>query len=648
MAIIKKMNRRILFITPPYHCGVVEVAGRWAPLTFAYLAGEIRKWGFEPFIYDAMTKQKGFPEIRKKIEELSPAFVATTAITSTVMDGLEILRIAKEVNPEIKTIIGGVHPTFMYEEVLKNDFVDFVVRGEGEITLSELLTCIEEDDNPEKIRGIAFKKDGGLIVTPPRPFINDLDSLDPAWDLIEWKDYRYFVIPNSRLGAISSSRGCNHGCTFCSQQRFWQRTWRARRPENVVREIEHLNREYGVNVFLITDEYPTNDRERWERILDLLIERNLGIYILMETRAEDILRDRDILYKYRKAGVVHVYIGVESTDQETLDMIKKDIKVETGIEALRLIHEHGMISETSFILGFPEETKESIQKTLKLSKIYNPDFAHYLALAPWPYAEMYNNLAPHIVTRDYRKYNLIDPVIKPVRMTIEELDRAIIDCYQSFYMGKLTEILNIRDEFKRHYILSSMKLIMNSSFIVNKLGSLGKIPPQVELLLKRLEGREKKEDFKVLITGSTVINRPVEEVFDFISDPLNWPLFVTGLEGIRSPSRRLRKGDTFEWSFKVRGIVIKGKGRVIEVINNKKIILQMQRFLPIREVITFQGFEDKTTLSIEAGYERPGKILSIFFKVVSGLLNIRQLQIILNNIKILLEKGSIEEQSAIG
>ncbi|MCX7793894.1 MAG: radical SAM protein [Thermodesulfovibrionales bacterium] len=642
------MNRKILFITPPYHCGVVEVAGRWAPLTFAYLAGEIRKHGFEPFIYDAMTKQKGFPEIREKIKEIAPAFVATTAITSTVMDSLEVLRIAKEVNPEIKTIIGGVHPTFMYEEVLGNDFVDFVVRGEGEITLNELLSCILKGDNPGKIKGIAFRENGHIIATPQRPFIEDLDSLSPAWDLIDWKDYRYFVIPNSRLGAISSSRGCSHGCTFCSQQKFWQRSWRARRPENVVREIEHLNREYGVNVFLIVDEYPTNDRERWERFLDLLIEKELGIYILMETRAEDILRDRDILWKYRKAGIVHIYIGVESTDQETLDLIKKDIRVETGIEALRLIHEHGMISETSFILGFPDETRQSIERTLKLSKIYNPDFAHYLALAPWPYADMYKELEPHIVTKDYRKYNLIDPVIKPVAMTVEELDRAIIDCYQSFYMGKLTEILNIKDEFKKHYILSSMKLIMNSSFIVNKLGSLGKIPPQVEMLLRKLEGgKERKEDFKILASGSAVINRPVEEVFEYVSNPENWPSFVSGLEDIKSPSRRLRKGDTFEWTFNVRGITLRGKGKVMEFINKKIIILQMYRLLPIKEVITFQGFEDKTTLSIDIGYERPGKILSFLFRVTIDILNIRQLHLILNNIKTILEKGNIERQRYI-
>jgi len=643
------MNRRVLFITPPYHCGVVEVAGRWAPLTFAYLAGEVRKYGFEPVIYDAMTKQHGFAEIRKTIEDLKPAYVATTAITSTVMDSLEILRIAKEVNPVIKTIIGGVHPTFLYHEVLSNSFVDYVVRGEGEITLVELLEAIENQAELEAIRGIAFRKDGRIISTPPRPFIEDLDTLTPAWDLIDWKDYRYFVIPNSRLGAISTSRGCNHGCTFCSQQKFWKQTWRPRRPEDVIKEIEHLNRDYGVNVFLITDEYPTNDRHRWERILDLLIERNLGIYILMETRAEDILRDKDILHKYRKAGVVHVYIGVESTDQETLDLIKKDIKVETGIEALRLIHEHGMISETSFILGFPEETRESIQKTLRLSKIYNPDFAHYLCLAPWPYADMYEELKPHIVVKDYRKYNLIDPVIKPVNMTIEELDRAVIDCYQSFYMGKLGELLNINDDFKKRYILSSMKLIMNSSFIVNKLGSLGKIPPQVEALLKRLEGgREREEDFRVLTSGSVVINRPLEEVFGFISNPENWPHFVTNLVEIKLSSPVLRKGDIFEWRFRIKGINLSGKGRVIEFVNNKRIVLQMHELLPIRENITFKSFEDKTVLSMEAGYIRPGKVLSFLFKITIDLINFRQLQEILNNIKESLEKGvSVKKKEAV-
>ncbi len=623
-------------------CGVVEVAGHWMPLTFVYLAGAARKAGFEPVIYDAMTKRHGFKEIEARIREKKPDYVASSAITSTAPDAFEVLRTAKQVDPDIVTIIGGVHPTFMYKESLVNGYCDYVVKGEGEETIRELLVALDTGSDISEVNGIAYKEGHHVKATPARPFINDLDRLDAAWDLIEWKDYRYFVIPGSRLGSVSTSRGCSHSCTFCSQQKFWHQSWRGRKPENVVEEIEQLYKTYNVDVFLLPDEYPTSDRDRWEEFLDILIEKNMNIYILMETRAEDILRDSDILYKYRKAGIIHIYIGVEATEQETLDLIKKDVNVETGIRAIELIHKYGMITETSFILGFPHETKESIEKTLKLAKVYNPDFAHFLALAPWPYADMYEEMEPFIVERDYRKYNLIDPVIKPENMSVEDIDRAIIECYQKFYMGKMNEIMTMKDEFKKQYLLRSMKLMMSSSFIVDKLGALGSIPPKVGALMNRIEkhGNQENEEKKYvpMVSRSIVINAPLQDVFEYVSSPQNWPSYISGLQAISNVSDKpLESGTSFDWQYKVKGFNLQGTGRVTEYEKDNKFVLQMHSMMPIRKTMRFEGDSERTELSVEVGFNSPGKVLSFLFRLVTKVVNPMETVAILERLKQLCE-----------
>jgi anaerobic magnesium-protoporphyrin IX monomethyl ester cyclase len=650
------VSKKILFITPPYHCGVVEVAGRWVPLTFVYLAGAVRQAGFEPLIYDAMTKRVGFKEIASKIAEVKPDYVATSAITSTTPDALKILKTAKEINNNIVTILGGVHPSFMYKEALANDYVDYVVRGEGEETLKELLTALETKTDLEAVKGIAYRQGSKVVTTPPRPLIQDLDSLPTAWDLIEWQDYHYFVVPKSRLGSVSTSRGCSHACTFCSQQKFWHRSWRPRTPEAVVDEIEMLLKRYGVNVVLFPDEHPTYDRQRWEKLLDLLIEKDLGVYILMETRAEDIVRDQDILAKYRQAGIIHIYIGVEATNQETLDVIKKEVDVETGIKALKLIHQHGMISETSFILGFPNETPTSIKTTLELANYYNPDFAHFLTLAPWPYADIYEEMQPHIAEKDYRKYNLIDPVIKPEKMSLAEVDKAIIDCYHSFYMRKLKELVALPDSFKKRYILHSMKLIMRSSFIVDKLGGFKTIPLHVKTLMTELDKEKtvtEKTDGQApayisLAKDSIFINQSPEEVFQVVAKPQNWPKFVKGLSKVTGDSlATLKAGAKYNWQYQFLGFNVSGSGTVTEYIKNKKLVLKVHNLTPVVEVITLERANKGTLLTLEIGYDGKSKLVSFLFSLMLKTMNLRETHETLVRIKTLCQTAGKKTTEAL-
>lgn len=465
---------KVLLITPPYHCGVLESAGSWLPTAFVYLAGSLRKAGYEVEIYDAMSKFHTYEDIRAHLTKAQPDVVATGAITATIYDCIDVLKLAKELNPEILTILGNVHPTFCWEEILKehHDIVDYIVRGEGERILVALLDGVTRGDNPAKIQGIVFWRDGKAVVTPDRTFVQELDTLPTAWDLIKWDEYTYHTKPGSTLAVVSSSRGCTQNCSFCSQRLFWKQSWRARSPENFVAELEYLNREFGVDVAMISDETPTVDRHRWERILDLLIHKGLDLELLMETRVNDVLRDKDILNKYRKAGIVHIYIGVEATSQKTLDQFKKGTKVEESKNAIDLINAQDIVSETSFVIGMPQDTAESIAKTVELAKYYDPDMAFFLPISPWPYADLYPQLKDYIEVFDYSKYNLVEPVVKPINMTLQELRQAIGRASRDFFMDKLSR-LDEMTPYKRQFMIKVIDIIANNSYLAEMMGSLG-------------------------------------------------------------------------------------------------------------------------------------------------------------------------------
>ena len=191
----------------------------------------------------------------------------------------------------------------------------------------------------------------------------------------------------------------------------------------------------------------------------MMIKRHTNVYLLFETCVGDIIRDSDIMWKYKKAGVIHIYVGVEATSQDKLDQFKKNIACEQSREAIRLINEAGMLTECSFVLGIPEDTPENIEETLALAKHYNPDFAHFLFIAPWPYADIYDEIRDYVVEKDYSKYNFVEPIAKPKNITIEEIARAVIDCYRRYYM------------------------MMENSFLVKHLTGMGEIPEDVKKYL---------------------------------------------------------------------------------------------------------------------------------------------------------------------
>lgn len=463
---------KVLFVVPPYSSWGVEAIGTWPPLQIAYLAGSVEQAGHEARIYDAMnTEGATFETIKAEIERYSPDFVVaydylpvTGAISTAVVPAcLKALSLAKAVDPTITTLLGGPFPTFKYHELLRDPSrsVDIVLRGEAEATIPELLTAIQ-GGQLDQVRGIAFLRDDEVIATEIRPHITDLDVIKPAWHLLDWGAYRYRIDPPGRMASILTSRGCMMGCSFCSHRAFWRGDWRARTPEDVLAEVRLLKDRYQVEFITLIDPYPTFDRDRWEHLLDLFIEADLGVGLLMETRVEDIVRDEDILYKYRKAGVIHMYLGAEGSTDEMLGMLNKGTDMSQNERAIRLAREHNMVTEASFMIGHPAETWDSIDRTIEVALRMSPDIAVFPVLTPMPFTPLFEEMKDRIRVHDYSKYNLATPIIEPFAMTLDEVTIALGKCYMDFYSKKVPEIRALPEGFKRRYLLSACKEMMSA------------------------------------------------------------------------------------------------------------------------------------------------------------------------------------------
>ena len=195
--------------------------------------------------------------------------------------------------------------------------------------------------------------------------------------------------------------------------------------------------------------------------------------------------------KYVKAGILHIYVGAESASQATLDRYQKNLKIEESKQAIDLINNAGIISETSFVLGMPDETPESIDSALKLAQYYNPDLAFFLAIAPWPYSDIYKELAPFVEEFDYSKYNLIEPIVKPDNMTREELNKHLLRAFREFYMEKLSRIDEM-SAFKKNYMIEVTRLLINDSYLSNQMK--GEMPAKVKRFIEKYIGDIKNSD----------------------------------------------------------------------------------------------------------------------------------------------------------
>ncbi|MBK7275848.1 MAG: magnesium-protoporphyrin IX monomethyl ester anaerobic oxidative cyclase [Betaproteobacteria bacterium] len=459
---------RILLLHPNYHSGGAEIAGNWPPAWVAYLTGYLKAAGYtDVHFVDAMTHHLSDEQVRARIEELQPDVVGCTAITPAIYKAEGLLQIAKTVNPAIVTVLGGIHGTFMYPQVLKEaPWIDAVVRGEGEQVFLNLVSAIDDGSFGRDrgcVRGIAYLADGRVVATAAEPSIKDLDRITPDWSVLEWDKYIYIPM-NRRVAIPNFARGCPFTCSFCSQWKFW-RDYRIRDPKKVVDEIETLVKDHGVGFFILADEEPTIHRKKFIAFCEELIERKLDVLWGINTRVTDILRDEKLLPMFRKAGLVHVSLGTEAAAQLKLDRFNKETTIEQNKKAIRLLRENGIVSEAQFIVGLENETAETLEETYRMARDWNPDMANWAMYTPWPFSDLFQELGDKVEVFDFEKYNFVTPIMKPDAMDRAELLDRVMHNYRRFFFNKaLFQYPWTRDKGRRSYLLGCLKAFAKSGF----------------------------------------------------------------------------------------------------------------------------------------------------------------------------------------
>ena len=298
-------------------------------------------------------------------------------------------------------VYGGVYPTYHWREILANEpHVTAIVRGEGEETARRLIRALETGSSLRNVPGLAIRHHGSPHATIDAPLINSLDDYRVGWELIDHRRYSYWG--GKRAVVAQFSRGCPHFCTYCGQRGFWTR-WRYRDPVKFARELARLHREQGVEVINFADENPTSSRRAWKAFLEALIKEDIDLLLVGSTRAGDIVRDKDILHLYRKSGCIRFLLGLENTDANTIDNIRKGSTTSIDREAIRLLRKHGIIAMATWVVGFEEETDADHWHGLKQLLSYDPDQIQLLYVTPHRWTPYYREAIDRLVIQTDRR-----------------------------------------------------------------------------------------------------------------------------------------------------------------------------------------------------------------------------------------------------
>ncbi|UCG03430.1 MAG: radical SAM protein [Candidatus Heimdallarchaeota archaeon] len=404
---------KILLISPPFN-RLKGIGHFHFPLGLGYLAAAVADKGVEVRIYDSELPQKGedvkplsnvflldahrnftqslkesnhpvWREVYDTLNYYQPDIVGMTVFTPLYGSARKITSLCKDFNNKCIVIWGGPHPTLLAEEVMqKEKGVDFVVRGEGEVTFRELVRHLTRGKQAfHEIDGLSYRAKGEIKHNKTRDLIQDLDELPfPRRDLLlnDISDNRIF---NNIMG----SRGCPYNCAYCSSTQFWNRRVRFRSVTNIIGEMKHLKRDFHVTELEFWDDSFTLNREWTTELCNNMISQKLNLSWWCNTRPD--LIDEEKLKIMKKAGCTAINIGIETGSEKTLSYLNRNLSLEDISNSSKLLRKMHIDWYAYFMLGFPYETVEDIEHTRGLMRSLSASHITLSIFNPYPKTRLF-------------------------------------------------------------------------------------------------------------------------------------------------------------------------------------------------------------------------------------------------------------------
>ncbi|MFQ6080470.1 MAG: B12-binding domain-containing radical SAM protein [Candidatus Bathyarchaeia archaeon] len=419
----------------PIESRVAKSGDVMPPLGLAYIASVLEKEGMAVKVLDCPALRPSLEEMRQGIKKENPDVLGISCMTTVMPSAMKIANLAKEILPDCVIILGGPHVTALPKEaLLENPNVDVVVVGEGENTMLELCRSLINENSLDIVLGIAFRKSGKIIVTPPRPLIGNLDEIPfPARHLLPMEKYSMATSKRSPCTTMIASRGCPYLCKYCSSHIIHGRRIRIRSVDNVLSEIKYVQDKYRVKDIAFMDDTFTVKWKWVHEFCDEIVNEKVDVSWQCQTSVKNV--NYDLLLHMKKAGCYMINYGVEFGSQRILDATRKGIKLDEVERAFRLTNKVGIATYAYFMMGYPGENIADIRKTMKLSRTLNLDFVQFSIYTPFPGSESYNEHHDMIKDRDWGSFDYAyTPVIETGGFSRGDILKLYNQAYREFYI----------------------------------------------------------------------------------------------------------------------------------------------------------------------------------------------------------------------